>query len=43
MRAGCEAFFTGQVWSQSPVGLTLQLVKCFAELIGNTFASEVKI
>lgn len=42
VRIGCEAFPTGQVLSQNPVGLTLQLVKCLAELIENTFATEVR-
>lgn len=42
VRIGCEASPAGQVLSQNPVGLTLQLVKCLAELIGHTFATELK-
>lgn len=42
VRIGCEASSTGQVLSQNPVGLTLQLVKRLEELIGHTFAAEVE-
>lgn len=42
VRIGYEASPTGQLLSENPVGLTLQLVKCLAELIENTLATEVR-